>query len=263
MQAHMWTKVGLDVFPDRMLLASQGCTLIKPEIRTQLMAPFLSLSMQSQHSSKYKVCSTKRPYIAGSKLHSEKQTHHELKALTRRVLLLQFWASFETVMFKKSLLVKGSARADEQSSDSPDGPRGDPTAEVVLQGLPFTARLARPIMSSMSLSEEDDEPVEVLSVKLTLLRRKASAFHVFVNLPDANEQTPITSFEYAGSYFHEPRRVKNPEFELQQTLFRIGIGDVIKDLGLMEQSSIPVTFVPCGIDKDLPVVLESLYIELE
>lgn len=260
MQAHMWTIVGSDVYPDRMLLASHGCTLIKPEIRTKLMAPFLRLSMQSQHSSKYKVCSTKRPYIAGSKLHSEKQTHHELKALTRRVLLLQFWAIFETVMFKKSLLAKRSARADEQSSY---GPGGDPTAEVVLQGLPFTARLARPNMSSMSLSEEDDEPVEVLSVKLTLLRRKASAFHVFLNLPDANEQTPITSFEYAGSYFHEPRRVKNPEFELQQTLFRIGIGDVIKDLGLMEQSSLPVTFVPCGIDKDLPVVLESLCIELE
>lgn len=155
----------------------------------------------------------------------------------------------------------GSAIADEKINHLLIGFGDGSKDEVVLRGSPYSARLDRHRASSLQLPQED-ELEEILSVKLRLLRGKASAFRVFINLPDANEQTSIVCPEFGGLYVHEPRRVKSPAFEYQVTLFNIGISNIIKDLGLTEQPSILVTFVPCGADKGLPLVLENMQIEL-
>ncbi|KAI5055334.1 hypothetical protein GOP47_0030479 [Adiantum capillus-veneris] len=187
---------------------------------------------------------------------------HGGEASVRRVLVFQVLAVFGTMLCMNPIVVDGLARAQEQRSFLIFDPSKVSIDEVVLRGLPYTANLGRP-STSPELRLKDDELEEILSVKLKLLRSKASAFRIFINLPDANEKTPVTCAEFSGSYFHEPRRVKSPDYELQVTTFQIGISDIIKDLGLWDQPSILVTFVPCGVDKGLPVVLESMGIELE
>eukprot|EP00250_Pteridium_aquilinum_P006879 c16705_g1_i1 orf=195-920(+) len=240
--AYMGTMRGME-----MPLAHSSCKPIKPEISP-------AASMQRPHSIKSLVSRS-----AKSKAWS---LNHIILAPARRVLFIQILAIFGTMLCDNPVLVDGLARADEKKSYLLFGPGEVPNDEAVLQGSPYTARLARAKMSSLLLSKED-EPEEILSVKLKLLRSKASAFRVFINMPDATEQTAITCPEFSGLYFHEPRRVKSPAFEYQETLFRIGVGDIIKDLGLVSQPSILVTFVPCGADKDLPVVLERVQMELE
>ncbi|KAH7294253.1 hypothetical protein KP509_28G062600 [Ceratopteris richardii] len=134
--------------------------------------------------------------------------------------------------------------------------------QLVLQGLPFTFNLMR-ADSAASQHLDDDELEEILSIKLKFLRRKASAFRVFVNMPDANIQTPVTCNEFAGLYFHEPRRVNGPDTEIQETTVRLGIGDIIKELGLSDQSNVLITLVPFGADRMYPIVIEKIRMELE
>ncbi|MCO5610149.1 hypothetical protein L7F22_064384 [Adiantum nelumboides] len=203
-----------------------------------------------------------RPFQAMQRKDIKVDASYGARFLFRRVLVMQVLAVFGTMLGMSPSLVEGLGRAHEQRSYLLFDPRKVSSDEVVLQGLPYTASLGRPSVSPQ-LRLKDDELEEILSLKLKLLRSKASAFRVFINLPDADEQTPITCPEFSGSYFHEPRRVKSPEFEFQVTTFRIGIGEIIKDLGLWDQSSILVTFVPCGVDKELPIVLENMGIELE
>lgn len=231
-----------------------------PKMPLKLIGSLKILPLQLHTSNKQKTCSRNESYLKSKRVESERQRQMKLEGTRRSALLLGFTSVFEvlSVNFFKPQSMNLLAKANE-SSFLLDG-SGRAGAEIVLQGLPFTARLSRP---RMGLSKSEEELEEVLTLKLKLLRGKASAFNVFINLPDASEQTLPTCLEFAGSFFHEPRRVKSPEFEYQETIFRIGIGDVIKDLGLMDQPDIRVTFVPRGVDKELPIVLENISIDVE
>eukprot|EP00249_Psilotum_nudum_P032147 c47330_g1_i1 orf=328-1137(+) len=128
----------------------------------------------------------------------------------------------------------------------------------VIQGSPFTTRVERP---QRDLAQPQLE--EVLTVQLKLLRNKFCGFNLFINCPTATVDTSVTSKNFAGSYFHEAEIVKNRDQKYQVTLFRIGIGDTIKGLGVENQSSILISFVPTGPNKDLPMIIQGICIDLE
>jgi len=111
--------------------------------------------------------------------------------------------------------------------------------------------------------EAKDEQEEVLVVEVESRADEYSKFDVYIN--DEDEQ-PTTrnraSAEYAGSFVNVPHKHKRgvKDHKMTSTL-RLGLTDLIEDLGADEDENIDVILVPrAGTES---VVIKSVKIELD
>ncbi|KAJ7520633.1 hypothetical protein O6H91_19G014700 [Diphasiastrum complanatum] len=110
------------------------------------------------------------------------------------------------------------------------------------------------------INEELEEVLVIQGVEVP--SDKISKFDVFINLPDANNETPLNIPEFAGSFVNVPHLGMGPGMKRKKIL-RIGIGDKLEQLGIKDMSSVIVTVVPKGKGKDVPFVIKGIKIEYD
>eukprot|EP00246_Nothoceros_aenigmaticus_P004927 TRINITY_DN16661_c0_g1_i1.p1 TRINITY_DN16661_c0_g1~~TRINITY_DN16661_c0_g1_i1.p1 ORF type:complete len:170 (+),score=16.48 TRINITY_DN16661_c0_g1_i1:66-512(+) len=128
--------------------------------------------------------------------------------------------------------------------------------------------LPRKVIKSRSLFPGDeDNQEEVLVIQgVKVPCDRVSQFDVFLNLPDADESTPLSAAEYVGTFFNIPHigggmSAMNTE---RESSLRLGIGDTLKDLGIKDTSNLVITLVPRGPNANSnPVVVSGFTIEYE
>eukprot|EP00246_Nothoceros_aenigmaticus_P004074 TRINITY_DN15408_c0_g1_i1.p1 TRINITY_DN15408_c0_g1~~TRINITY_DN15408_c0_g1_i1.p1 ORF type:complete len:133 (-),score=9.69 TRINITY_DN15408_c0_g1_i1:463-840(-) len=110
---------------------------------------------------------------------------------------------------------------------------------------------------------EGEEEEEILVIEgVTVPCTQNSSFDVFLNLPSADEKTPLTAAEYAGTYYHMPHVA--PAGKETVTNMRLGIGDTLKQLGITDLDHLVVTLVHAGAGPDdTPIVVKGARIEYE
>ncbi|KAL2931928.1 Polyphenol oxidase chloroplastic [Bienertia sinuspersici] len=142
-----------------------------------------------------------------------------------------------------------------------------PTAPDVTESLTFPkplngvlkTNLPRPIKSRSKKEKEDEE--EVLIIEVESRRDVYSKFDVYVNDEDEvpTKENRIQT-EYAGSFVNVPHKHKHGASDnLMTTTIKLGLTDLIEDLGADDDEGIDITFVPrTGTDS---VVIKAVRIE--
>ena len=93
-------------------------------------------------------------------------------------------------------------------------------------------------------------------------------FDVYINLPGAEAETVGCDVpEYAGSFFNVPRLGHKMDADghkkrLRKSNFRIGIGGVLKELGIEDDDDFSVTIVQ-RTDTSIPVSVDKIRLEYE
>ncbi|XP_078176021.1 polyphenol oxidase, chloroplastic-like [Carex rostrata] len=113
---------------------------------------------------------------------------------------------------------------------------------------PVTATISRPKVSRSSKDKDDEE--EVLIVEgIKLDHDKFIKFDVYINATDDDDITPNAS-EFAGSFVHLPHKHKNGKTEMKlETVLKLGITDLLEDIGAEDDPTVFVTLVPRSKDK--------------
>lgn len=164
----------------------------------------------------------------------------------------------------------GGAESVAMAADLSDRPQ--PGKEKKLdRSLSFN--LPRKVVQSRSLkglfpgADDDEEEEEVLVIQgVKVPCDQVSQFDVFLNLPDADEATPLSAAEYVGTFFNIPHvgggmSAMNPE---RVSSLRLGIGQTLKDLGINDITNLVVTLVPRGPNaQSNPVIVSGFTIEYE
>jgi polyphenol oxidase len=84
----------------------------------------------------------------------------------------------------------------------------------------------------------------VLIAGIKLRHNKFIKFDVYVNATDDDDITPNAS-EFAGSFVHVPHKHKKGEEEMEhETMLKLGITDLLEDIGAEDDPTILVTLVP-------------------
>ncbi|KAJ8760511.1 hypothetical protein K2173_015178 [Erythroxylum novogranatense] len=103
-----------------------------------------------------------------------------------------------------------------------------------------SAKVARPKKSRSSEEKEVEE--EVLVIEGIKLKREVSAkFDVFINDEDETNTTPDNT-EFAGSFVNVPHKHKG--MNTMTTCLRLGITELLEDLGADDDDELVVTLVP-------------------
>lgn len=112
-------------------------------------------------------------------------------------------------------------------------------------------------------NDDDDDEEEILVIEgVTAPTTQAASFDVFLNLPDADQNTPVACAEYAGSYYHLPHPGP-PGREVVRNV-RLGVGATIKRLGISDLEHLVVTLVQRGAGPDdAPITISGVRIEYE
>ncbi|KAJ7520629.1 hypothetical protein O6H91_19G015000 [Diphasiastrum complanatum] len=130
----------------------------------------------------------------------------------------------------------------------------------------FRSKVKRPVKDlfrKLKSQITDEELEEVLVIQgVEVPSDKISKFDVFINLPDADDKTPLNIPEFAGSFVNVPHLGMGPGMNRKATL-RIGIGDKLEQLGIKDLSDVIVTLVPKGKGKDVPIVIKGIKIEYD
>ncbi|GLJ11684.1 hypothetical protein SUGI_0174590 [Cryptomeria japonica] len=138
--------------------------------------------------------------------------------------------------------------------------------------VPITALVKKP-KKKRSQKEIDDETEEVLVIGGVEVKRGVAAkFDVFINLAEADSDTAISCPEYAGTFSNVPhhhehggknKRNGKPKSPYRKSSFKVGITEILEDLGATEDDNIVVTLVPKGDFKADPIVISSIKIEYD
>ncbi|KAJ8761495.1 hypothetical protein K2173_001629 [Erythroxylum novogranatense] len=104
----------------------------------------------------------------------------------------------------------------------------------------ITTKVARPNKSRTS--QEKEEAEEILVIKDIVVERDVPAkFDVFINDEDESQTTPDNT-EFAGSFVNVPHKHKG--MNTLKTCLRLGITELLEDLGADDDDEIVVTLVP-------------------
>eukprot|EP00249_Psilotum_nudum_P034335 c53283_g1_i1 orf=244-2115(-) len=89
-------------------------------------------------------------------------------------------------------------------------------------------------------------------------------FDVFVNLPEADEKTSFDISEYAGTFYNLPHFGKHAGMKkVRKSNFRIGVGEVLRELGVEDDENFTVTIVPRAKSAAVPFSIKDVKIEYE
>ncbi|XP_058072661.1 polyphenol oxidase, chloroplastic-like [Magnolia sinica] len=102
-------------------------------------------------------------------------------------------------------------------------------------------RVDRPKKSRSKKEKEDEEEVLVID-QIELERDTFVKFDVFINVEDENSTGPSAT-EFVGSFVNVPHKHGKKTTKLK-TCFRLGITDVLDDLGADADDDVVVTLVP-------------------
>lgn len=84
---------------------------------------------------------------------------------------------------------------------------------------------------------------------IKLNHSKFIKFDVYINATDDDDITPNAS-EFAGSFVHVPHKHKKGKEETKlETVLKLGITDLLEDIGAEDDPTILVTLVPRSKDK--------------
>ncbi|GLJ11685.1 hypothetical protein SUGI_0174610 [Cryptomeria japonica] len=139
--------------------------------------------------------------------------------------------------------------------------------------VPITALVKRP-KKKRSDKEIEDETEEVLVIEgIEVKRGVAVKFDVFINLAEADSNTAISCPEYAGTFSNVPHHHEhgdesakenaNKKNPFRKSSFRVGITEILEDLGATEDENIVVTLVPKGDFKANPIKISSIKIDYD
>ncbi|KAJ7520641.1 hypothetical protein O6H91_19G015100 [Diphasiastrum complanatum] len=135
-----------------------------------------------------------------------------------------------------------------------------------LEGSAFRSNVKRPVkdlFKKLKSQITDEELEEVLVIQgVEVPSDKISKFDVFINLPDADDKTPLNIPEFAGSFVNVPHLGMGPGMTRKATL-RIGIAEKLEELGIKDVSKVIVTLVPKGQGKDVPIIIKGIKIEYD
>ncbi|XP_024531515.1 polyphenol oxidase I, chloroplastic [Selaginella moellendorffii] len=108
--------------------------------------------------------------------------------------------------------------------------------------------------------DDDDEVEEILVIQgVELDYNKATKFDVYINYPNANENTSVNVVEFAGTFVNVPDSAGKGH--IMETEMRLGISDTLEQLGLEDADYIVVTLVPRGSSG--PVTFKGFKIKYE
>lgn len=111
----------------------------------------------------------------------------------------------------------------------------------------------------------DDYEEEILVFEgVTVPTDEKVKFDVFINLPEEDESVGTDISEYAGSFFNVPHLGKKAgeAKRIRKSNFRLGIGEVLKELGLEDDDSFSVTVIP-RCQTSFPISIDSVKLEYE
>ncbi|KAG0448836.1 hypothetical protein HPP92_015887 [Vanilla planifolia] len=119
---------------------------------------------------------------------------------------------------------------------------GEPVFPVTLK-KPVTATVKRPKKGRNKKEKEEEE--EVIVVEGILFDRSAYVkFNVFINSSEEVKLRPSES-EFAGSFVNVPHKHgQGKKHAMMTTNLRLGITDLLEDLGAEDDDSVKVTLVP-------------------
>lgn len=122
------------------------------------------------------------------------------------------------------------------------------------------------LLDSKGLRAEEAEEVLVFE-EVEVPRNTFIHLAVFINLPEADDQTTLSSAEYVGSFYNVPHFMGEMEMSNARKVdVRFGISDNITRLGIKGVSEIAVTIVNklAGADASVvPITLKGIKIEYE
>lgn len=124
----------------------------------------------------------------------------------------------------------------------------------------ITALVKRP----KKVKAEDFEEEILLIEGVEIPTEEKVKFDVYINLPDADEKAGSETSEYAGSFFNVPHLgMKMGEGKrVRKSNFRLGIGEVLKELGVEDDDSFSVTIVPRSKNR-IPISIKDIKLEYE
>ncbi|EFJ28161.1 hypothetical protein SELMODRAFT_94153 [Selaginella moellendorffii] len=116
-----------------------------------------------------------------------------------------------------------------------------------------------PPTAAADVIEEFGE-AEILVIQgVELDYNKATKFDVYINYPNANENTSVNVVEFAGTFVNVPDSAGKGH--IMETEMRLGISDTLEQLGLEDADYIVVTLVPRGSSG--PVTFKGFKIKYE
>lgn len=139
---------------------------------------------------------------------------------------------------------------------------------------PVSVRVKRP-KKKRSREEIDEEIEEVLVIEGIEVRRGlAVKFDVFINLPEADSKTAISSAQYAGTFVNVPhhhhqkdqdksKRSEGAKGPSRKSSFKVGITEILEDLDATDDEDIVVTLIPKGDYARYPLKVSSIKIEYD
>ncbi|KAL9234090.1 hypothetical protein vseg_008998 [Gypsophila vaccaria] len=122
--------------------------------------------------------------------------------------------------------------------------------------------VARPRKSRSKKEKEHEE--EVLVINIEANKDVYIKFDVYVNDEDdvPTKKTQIRT-EYAGSFVNVPHKHKHgTHSKMMKTTFRLGLTEIIEDLGADDDEGVTVTLIPRSGKKNNAIIIKSMKIEL-
>ncbi|AES87890.2 polyphenoloxidase [Medicago truncatula] len=151
----------------------------------------------------------------------------------------------------------GKARLSEINENLTNS-RNDVKFPLVLDNIVSTI-VRRPKKSRSKTEKEEEEEVLVIE-GIEFDKSLGVKFDVFINDEDAKEIKPVNT-EFAGSFVNVPHSSHDHKKKKTNSCLRVGLTDLLKDLGAEDDDSIVVTLVP-RYRKGL-VKITNIKIELE
>ncbi|KAK9714727.1 hypothetical protein RND81_06G115100 [Saponaria officinalis] len=122
--------------------------------------------------------------------------------------------------------------------------------------------VARPRKSRNKKEKEHEEEVLVISIEVD--KDIYVKFDVYINDEDdiPTKKTQIRT-EYAGSFVNVPHKHKHGGHSksMMKTTFRVGLSEIIDDLGADDDDGVTVTLIPRSGKKNNAIIIKSLKIE--
>ncbi|KAL9234088.1 hypothetical protein vseg_008997 [Gypsophila vaccaria] len=122
--------------------------------------------------------------------------------------------------------------------------------------------VVRPRKSRSKKEKEQEEEVLVISIEVN--KNVYVKFDVYVNDEDdvPTKKTQIRT-EYAGSFVNVPHEHKHDgHIKMMKTTFRLGLTEIIEDLGADDDEGVTVTLSPRSGKKNNGIIIKSMKIEL-
>ncbi|KAL5547187.1 hypothetical protein UlMin_006874 [Ulmus minor] len=158
------------------------------------------------------------------------QSHYSLPRLDRRSLILIGVASMAT----------GSESIGAQSAEIKLTPANE--FPITLDKVVSTV-VARP-KKSRSKKEKDDEEEVLVIGGIQFDRNVAVKFDVYVNDEDQESPSGADKAEFAGSLVNVPHSQGRGKAKEMTTTLRLGLTDLLEDVGAEDDESVVVTLVP-------------------